>query len=74
MFSQVCVCSHAVVISGPVSFPGGGISGIRSLTGVVIHLGDGYVQGGGYSPLPPPIHGILLECFLVKHEIFLSEF
>ena len=53
MFSQVCVSPQGVGISGPVSFRGGGISGIRSLPGVVIYLGDGYVQGDGYSPPSP---------------------
>ena len=57
MFSQVCVYSHGVSISGPMSFPGVslvpspfkgvmGISGTRSLLGTG-YPGVGWVSGGG---------------------------
>ena len=50
VFTVVCL-STGKGISGAMSFPGGQYLWYQ------VPYGDGYVQGGGYSPLPPQIHG-----------------
>ena len=68
MFSQVCVCSQGVDMSGTISFPGVGISVSKSLPAGRVSGGEypgvgtqppGWVcPSGGYSP---PIHEMLWD-------------
>ena len=51
MFSQLSVRPRGRVYLVPCPFQGGQYLCCQ------VPCGDGYVQGGGYSPLPPQIHG-----------------
>ena len=66
MFSQVCVYSHGVSISGPMSFPGVSLvpspfKGVMGISGTRSLLGTGYPGVGWVSLVPGPFWGLGIQ-------------